>query len=101
MCLRAGVNVVTTSVYDLIRPPITPQPLRDRIESACAAGHSSVFVTGIDPGWALDLVPLALSGVAGRIDVFRAQEIFCDETYHPPDAVRYLIGFCQPMDELR
>ena len=59
-----------------------------------------MFVTGIDPGWALDLLPLVLSGVAGEIDEIRAQEIFCYETYHAPDAVRYLIGFGQPMDEL-
>ncbi|MCU1365814.1 MAG: 4-hydroxy-tetrahydrodipicolinate reductase [Ilumatobacteraceae bacterium] len=99
-CLRAGVNVVTTALYDLLHPPTTPEPLRSRIADACAAGNSSVFVTGIDPGWALDLLPLVLSGVAGEIEEIRAQEIFCYETYHAPDAVRYLIGFGQPMDEL-
>ncbi len=99
-CLRAGANVVTPAVYDLLHPPSAPQPLRDRIDAACAAGNSSIFVTGIDPGWALDLLPLVLSGVAGRIDEIRAQEIFCYETYHAPDAVRYLIGFGQPMDEV-
>ncbi|MCU1394314.1 MAG: dihydrodipicolinate reductase [Ilumatobacteraceae bacterium] len=99
-CLRAGVNVVTSAVYDLLHPPTTPQPLKDRIEAACTAGNSSIFVTGIDPGWALDLLPLVLSGVGGDIEEIRAQEIFCYETYHAPDAVRYLIGFGQPMDEL-
>lgn len=99
-CLRAGANVVTSAVYDLLHPPTTPRPLRDRIDAACAAGNSSVFVTGVDPGWALDLLPLVLSGVAGQIDEIRAQEIFCYETYHAPDAVRYLIGFGQPMDQL-
>jgi hypothetical protein len=59
-----------------------------------------VFVTGIDPGWALDLLPLVLSGVAGEIEEIRAQELFCYSTYHAPDAVRYLIGFGQPMDEV-
>lgn len=99
-CLRAGANVVTTAIYDLLHPPTAPQPLRERVDAACAAGNSSIFVTGIDPGWALDLLPLVLSGVVGRIDEIRAQEIFCYETYHAPDAVRYLIGFGQPMDAL-
>ena len=99
-CLRVGANVVTPAVYDLLHPPSAPQPLRDRVHAACAAGNSSIFVTGIDPGWALDLLPLVLSGVAGRIDEIRAQEIFCYETYHAPDTVRYLIGFGQPMDEV-
>ena len=99
-CLRAGVNVVTPAVYDLLHPPTTPEPLKSRISEACAAGNSSIFVTGIDPGWALDLLPLVLSGVGGEIEEIRAQEIFCYETYHAPDAVRYLIGFGQPMEEL-
>ncbi len=97
-CLRAGANVVTPAVYALLHPPTAPDDLSSRIGAACAAGNSSVFVTGIDPGWALDLLPLVLSGVAGRIDEIRAQEIFCYETYHAPDAVRYLIGFGMPLD---
>ena len=99
-CLRAGANVVTSAIYALIHPPSAPRPLRERIEAACAAGDSSIFVTGIDPGWALDLLPLMLTGVAGRIDEIRAQELFCYETYHAPDAVRFLIGFGQPLDQL-
>ena len=99
-CLRAGANVVTSAIYALIHPPSAPLPLRERIEAACAAGDSSIFVTGIDPGWALDLLPLMLTGVAGRIDEIRAQELFCYETYHAPDAVRFLIGFGQPLDQL-
>ena len=99
-CLRAGANVVTSAIYALIHPPSAPLPLRERIEAACAAGDSSIFVTGIDPGWALDLLPLMLTGVAGRIDEVRAQELFCYETYHAPDAVRFLIGFGQPLDQL-
>lgn len=99
-CLRAGADVVTPVVYALLHPPSAPAPLRERFEAACAAGDSSIFVTGIDPGWALDLLPLVLSGVGGRIDEIRAQEIFCYETYHAPDAVRFLIGFGQPLSEV-
>jgi len=91
---------VTPAVYDLLHPPSAPPALRARIDAACAAGGSSVFVSGIDPGWALDLLPLVLSGVAGEIDEIRAQEIFCYETYHAPDAVRFLIGFGQPLDQV-
>ena len=35
-CLRAGANVVTPAVYDLLHPPSAPQPLRDRIDAAPA-----------------------------------------------------------------
>lgn len=97
-CLRAGANVVSTSVYPLLHPATTPAPLRDQLEAACRAGGTSVFVSGIDPGWALDILPLLLTGVSGRIDEVRTQEIFNYATYHAPDAVRELVGFGRPLE---
>ncbi len=99
-CLRSGANVVASALYDFLHPPSAPEPLRRRFDAACTAGVSSLFVSGIDPGWALDLLPLVLSGVAGRIDEIRAQEIFCYSTYHAPDAIRFLVGFGQPLEQV-
>ncbi len=99
-CLEAGVNVVSTGVYLLLHPASVPGDLRARIEAACkAGGGTSVFVSGIDPGWAVDLLPLVLSGVAGRIDQIRCREIFNYATYDQPHAVRNLIGFGRPLEE--
>jgi hypothetical protein len=98
-CLAAGANVVSTAIYPLLHAPSTPEDLRARVLEACRAGGTSVFVSGIDPGWAIDLLPLVLSGVAGRIDQIRAREIFNYATYDQPDAVRNLIGFGRPLDE--
>src|SRR6185369_8546381 len=99
-CLESGANVVSTGVYLLLHPALVPQPLRARIDAACQkGGGTSVFVSGIDPGWAVDLLPLVLSGVAGRIDEIRCREIFNYATYDQPDAVRNLIGFGRPLDE--
>ena len=64
------------------------------------AGDSSIFVTGIDPGWALDLLPLVLSGVGGEIEEIRARRSSATRPTTHTDAVRYLIGFGQPMEEL-
>jgi hypothetical protein len=99
-CLAAGANVVTTAIYPLLHPPSAPPDLRARIDDACrTGGGTSIFVSGIDPGWAVDLLPLVLSGVAGRIDQIRCREIFNYATYDQPHAVRNLIGFGRPLDE--
>ncbi|MCH7789539.1 MAG: dihydrodipicolinate reductase [Acidobacteria bacterium] len=97
-CLRAGANVVSTSVYGLLHPKTVPTALAGRIGAACREGNVSVFVSGIDPGWAQDILPLLLTRAAGRIDAIRIQEIFDYASYHAPDAVRNLVGFGMPID---
>jgi hypothetical protein len=99
-CLRSGANVTSTSFYGLLHPPSCPPDLRRRVEAACGEGDSSVFVSGIDPGWALDLLPLVLSGVVADIGEIRSQELFNYASYDQPDAVRDLIGFGRPLDEV-
>jgi hypothetical protein len=99
-CLRAGANVVSTSFYALLYPPTTPPQLREQVESACREGDSSVFVSGIDPGWALDILPVLLSGVVADSREVRCQEIFNYAFYDQPDVVRHVIGFGGSMDEL-
>ena len=96
----AGRNVVSTSFYPLLHPPSAPRELLDMIEPACAEGGSSVFVSGIDPGWALDILPALVSGVGAGITEIRAQELFNYALYDAPDVVRDVIGLGGPMDEL-
>jgi len=97
-CLESGVNVVSTSFYPLLHPASAPPPMIDAVERACAAGDSSVFVSGIDPGWALDILPLLVSGVSAGIEEIRVQEIFNYALYDAPDVVRNVIGFGLPME---
>jgi hypothetical protein len=97
-CLRAGLNVVSTSVYPLYDPLSAPEELRQRFTAACTEGDSSIFVSGIDPGFINDLVPMLLSGLCEEINEIRAFEHFNYGTYDAPDAVRDLIGFGMPMD---
>lgn len=97
--LRAGRNVVSTSFYPLLHPPSAPEELRTWLGGACEAGDSSIFVSGIDPGWALDILPLFLMKVSAGVTEIRAQEIFNYQLYDQPDAVRELIGFGKPLDE--
>ena len=97
-CLEAGADVVSTSFYPLLHPASAPPPMVEAVERACATGDTSVFVSGIDPGWALDILPVLLSGVCAGIEEIRVQEIFNYALYDAPDVVRDVIGFGGPMD---
>jgi len=99
-CLRAGRNVVSTAFYPLLHPASAPRELLDVVEAACAEGDTSVFVSGIDPGWALDILPALVSGVSAGITEIRVQELFNYALYDQSDVVREVIGFGGPMEEL-
>jgi hypothetical protein len=98
-CLRAGAVVVTPSIYALYDPTSAPPALRSPLEEAAKEGGGALFVSGIDPGWGNDILPLLLSGIASTIDEVRCVELFDYSTYDQPDAVRYSVGMGQPMDE--
>ena len=69
--LRAGKNVVDTSMGVFHNPKLTPKELLDPIEAACRAGATTFFSGGIDPGFANDLFPMTLLGLCGRVDSVR------------------------------
>src|SRR5690606_34243268 len=96
--IRAGAVVVTPALYALYDQRNAPPEMRQAVLDAVAEGGGSLFVSGVDPGWGNDVLPLMISGLAGTIDVIRCQEIFDYSTYDQPDSVRYLVGMGQPMD---
>lgn len=97
--LEAGINVVTAGLYGLLHPATADPALRDRFEAACKTGQSTFWTSGIDPGWAMDLLPIVLSGVCEEIHEIRMIENFNYATYDVPEAVKGIIGFGNPMDE--
>jgi len=96
--IRAGAAVVTPALYALYDQRSAPPELREPVLAAIADGGGSLFVSGVDPGWGNDVLPLLISGLGTTIDVIRCQEIFDYTTYDQQDAVRYLVGMGQPMD---
>lgn len=96
--LRAGAVVVSPAVYALYDPRNAPAQLRDPLLAACREGRSSLFVSGVDPGWGNDVLPVLVSALAGTVEQVRCQEIFDYTTYDAPDAVRLLVGMGEPMD---
>jgi 2,4-diaminopentanoate dehydrogenase len=96
--VRAGAIVVTPALYAFYDPHSAPPDQRERVLAAVAAGGGSLFASGVDPGWANDVLPLMMTGLGSRISAVRCQEIFDYATYDQEDSVRYLVGMGQPMD---
>ena len=96
--LAAGVNVVSSSVVPLVYPPHVAPEMRRPLEDACRAGGTSCFTSGIDPGFANDLLPLALVGTCEYVDSVRVMEIVNYNTYAQPQVLFDTMGFGQPLD---
>jgi hypothetical protein len=91
--LASGKNVVSTACTTLIYPRAAGDDVLERIEAACEQGGSTFHATGIQPGWAGDILPMVLSGVTGRIDHLLVQEVMDYATYPSPVALFDLMGF--------
>src|SRR4029078_572913 len=57
-------------------------------------------VNGIDPGFANDLVPLALAGTCQSIDEIRCMEIINYDTYDSADVMFGVMGSGKPLDKI-
>jgi hypothetical protein len=92
--LSAGVNVVTSASF------ITGHNLeagRDRIEEACRQGGSTMFGSGVSPGFAELLAIVAANGCA-RVDKVTIAEASDTTFYDSPDTERPC-GFGRPIDD--
>ena len=100
MCrfLESGKNVVSSSVVSLLYPPSADPRVVERLEQACATGNASLFTSGIDPGFANDLLPLTLAGFCEEIASVRVQEILNYATYDQPEVLFETMGFGKPLD---
>jgi 2,4-diaminopentanoate dehydrogenase len=98
--LSAGKNVVSCSIVPLVYPKAVDAAFTDPLREAALAGGVSFFTTGIDTGFANDVLPLALSGVSRAIDSIRVTEMFNYATYPDRAAVYDILGFGKPPEEV-
>jgi 4-hydroxy-tetrahydrodipicolinate reductase len=94
--LRAGKNVVSCSVVPLVYPDGVDAGFTAPLREAAASGDASFFTTGIDSGFANDVLPLVLTGVSRVIESVRITEMFNYATYPDKDAVYEILGFGKP-----
>src|SRR5262249_52933585 len=85
--LRAGKNVVSCSVVPLVYPDGVDAAMTEPLRQAALDGGVSFFTTGIDSGFANDVLPLVLTGVSRVVESVRVTEMFNYATYPDKDAV--------------
>lgn len=93
--LERGTNVVSFSAFALAHPQTAPSNLKDPVEAACHKGNSSMFFTGIDPGWATTDLAIASLAAANRVDCVRVLELGYWGQYTAEHACREYFGFGQ------
>lgn len=98
--LRAGINVVSSCPVFLQYPDgVVPDELSRPVRDAAGQGGASLWVNGVDPGFANDWLPLVLTGVCERIDEVRCMEILDYGTYNNPSVVFDIMGFGTSLDK--
>lgn len=100
--LAAGIDVVGSGLGVLQYPwQVIPDKYIQRIEDAAREGNSTVFMTGVDPGFVTDLLPFALAGTCQSIEQIRTMEIADYASYDGATVMFDVMGFGRPIaDEI-
>jgi 2,4-diaminopentanoate dehydrogenase len=96
--LASGKNVISTAVTPFIYPLSAGPVVVERLEAACAEGGASFHATGIEPGWASEVLPLAMSPLFARIDSLLVQELLDYSSYNSADMLFDIMGFGKAPD---
>lgn len=96
--LRAGTNVVATSMVWLVAPHHADDWLRVPLQEACEAGGASLYVNGIDPGFSGDTEVHAALSLVTRASSVTVQEIFDYGNYDDYEFTGKQMGFGSPAD---
>ncbi len=97
--LGAGINVVSSSPVFLQYPRPGDRMAAPLVAAATKAGVS-LFVNGLDPGFANDALPLVLSGICERIEEVRCSEVLNYNTYNQPMELFDIMGFGRDLHDV-
>lgn len=99
--LEAGVNVVGSSPGFLSYPwGVIGDHTIEKVQAAARQGDSSLFITGVDPGFVTDLLPLALASTCQHIEQIRTMEIADYATYDGATVMFDVMGFGNEIGDL-
>ena len=91
--LRAGTNVVGTSLVWLVAPEQADDWLREPLQQACRAGDTTLYINGIDPGFSGDTLVYAALSLSARATAITVQEIFDYGSYDDAEFTGVSFGF--------
>ncbi|MGV0607335.1 NAD(P)H-dependent amine dehydrogenase family protein [Mycolicibacterium sp. XJ1904] len=99
--LAAGIDVVGSGLGVLQYPwEVIPDKYIQRVEDAAREGNSTVFMTGVDPGFVTDLLPFALAGTCQSIEQIRTMEIADYASYDGATVMFDVMGFGNEIGDL-
>lgn len=75
--LRAGTNVVGTSMVWLVAPHQADAWMREPLAKACQIGGTSLYINGVDPGFSGDSLVYTALTLTGRATAVTVSEV-CD-----------------------
>jgi 2,4-diaminopentanoate dehydrogenase len=96
--LAAGSNIVTTRV-EFHNPRMLDPAVRERIETACSLGGTSIYSTGSSPGFITEAVPLVLTSIQRRLDCLTIDEFADLSSRDSPDLLFNIMGYGKPPAE--
>jgi 4-hydroxy-tetrahydrodipicolinate reductase len=96
--LASGKNVISTAIVGMCHPGFFGAKVYDRVRKACDSGQTTLFTTGIEPGFVGDVLVLALSTMSTTIDTVRCIQFMDYTLYNNPDTLR-AYGFGRPPDD--
>jgi len=100
-CLAAGANVVATSPVPLMYPwGLLPDSMIEPYQELCRERGVSLFVTGVDPGWANDILPLAIASTCQSIEQIRCSEIADYASYDGVPVIYEVMGFGRELGDM-
>ena len=91
--LAAGKNVVNTSFVPLLYPKAAGTGTHDRLQAACGEGGTSLFTSGLDPGYGNAGATVGALALCKEVASVRMTEIVNYDTWNNPFTMFEIMGF--------
>ena len=91
--LAAGRNVVNTSYVPLLHPAAAGPGVLDRLEAACREGGTSLYTSGIDPGYGNAGITIPALALCKEVRTVRMMEIVDYATWDNAFTLFEIMGF--------
>jgi hypothetical protein len=91
--LAGGKNVVNTSFVPLLYPRAAGDGVLDQLEAACKEGGTSIYTSGIDPGFGNAGITVHALALCKEVRSVRMMEIVNYDTWDNPFTMFEIMGF--------